>query len=120
MVRRWLEEIQAAGEPVCRVITGRGLHSIGLAVLPASVGILLDELKGGIVQGYEREPGGGAYRIRLRRANATRRTERATVSRSLAPTEIIREAEQALADLGVEPRPSLVEAEVRRILSERR
>lgn len=112
----WIKQQQAAGEPVVRVVTGRGMHSVGPAVLPEVIESLLAEQTGGSIHSYEREPGGGAYRIRLRRATPVRRVE-PTVIR--LPPELVRLAEERLAELGITPTRALVDAEVRQIIAER-
>jgi hypothetical protein len=115
---RWLWERRAAGEPTVRLITGRGLHSVGPPVLPRAIESLLANLRGSLVQSSDREPGGGAFRVQL-----TRRAlepQSAVQPSAIEPDpELMRLAEEALAELGVYPTPALVEAEIRRILRER-
>jgi hypothetical protein len=115
LAERWIEQQYVAGEPVVRIITGRGTHSVGSPVLPEVIETLLLDRKAGTVQSYEREVGGGAYRIRLNRPVAPR--AQPPVVR--LPAELVRLAEVALADLGIDATPALVEAEVRRIMAER-
>lgn len=115
--RAWLKHQQASGEPTVRLITGRGLHSQGPPVLPAEIEALLDQLKGSLVADYEREPGGGVYRVRLkspavRPVRPSQRTERHDPA-------IVRQAEEALAELGVAATPALLQAEIARIVKER-
>lgn len=114
--KRWLIEQCHAGEAVVRVITGRGMHSIGPPVLPAVITSLLDELKRGTVRRYEVEAGGGVFRVYLTCARVAHEPERAV---NRLPPDLVREAEEALAELGVTPTPALIEAEVRRILANR-
>jgi hypothetical protein len=121
---RWLAEQREAGARVVRLITGRGKHSVGPPVLRGEIGALLDSLRGKAVAGYEVEPGGGALRVELRRlrpgrAPAPRPAPPKQARRGSLPesAELRRRAEEALWDLGVQPTPELVEAEMRRILS---
>jgi len=116
--RTWLEEMRSMGDPVVRVITGRGMHSAGAPVLPGAIEELLKQLKGTIVQQFEREPGGGAYRIKLRLL-PKQTVESTDPRRTIAPA-VIRQAEEALADLGIAPTKALLDAEIRRILAERK
>jgi hypothetical protein len=112
---RWLESRQREGDAVVRLITGKGKHSVGPAVLPLAIEDLLRRLKSNLVQDYEREPGGGAFRIRLRRPS---RPAPPREPPALDP-ELVRLAEARLAELGIAPTPILLEAEVRRIIRER-
>lgn len=116
--RAWLQQRQSSGETTVRLITGRGLHSQGLPVLPAEIEALLHQLKDTLVADYEREPGGGVYRVRLKNppAPAARPPEQ-TVRHDPA---IIRQAEEALAELGVAASPALLQAEIARIVKEHR
>lgn len=117
----WLRE--RAGEEIrtVRVITGRGLHSVGPPVLPGEIETLLGELKGSVVSAFTREPGGGAYRIELRRTEV-RRSRRVLAADPFAASlrgvdpELRRRAEEALWELGVAPTPELIRAEIRRLI----
>lgn len=122
----WLRERRAEGTRVVRIITGRGLHSAGLPVLPGEIATLLARLRGGVVSSWEPEPGGGVYRVELRRPEGRGAPPRrppadpAHGARSSAPPaadpELRRRAEESLADLGIKPTPALLEAEMRRLL----
>lgn len=120
----WLREQQAAGMDTVRIVTGRGLHSVGPPVLPGEIADLLDRLRGTVVARAEREHGGGAFRIELRRARAAKRTGRTSsvvdAPAKLAPIdpELRRRAEESLAELGVVSTPELVAAEMRRLADE--
>lgn len=119
-VHGWLADRIADGEPVVRLITGRGLHSAGPPVLPGVVEALLDELKGSAVERWEREAGGGVYRVRLRRGP---QAASPPVRRPSAPEgdpDVRRAAEEALAELGITPTPALLAAEAKRIREARR
>jgi DNA-nicking Smr family endonuclease len=114
---RWIEARRSDGESVVRIVTGRGLHSVGPPILPGAIEELLAHLRGKVVKKYEREPGGGAYRIQL-----TRRTERPASPEAITPPadpQVLREAADALAELGIASTPALLQAEVERILKER-
>ena len=112
---RWLRAQQAAGERVVRIVTGRGLHSVGPPVLPTEIGHLLDTLKGTLVAGHETEPGGGSIRVALRSAAAPVASPQPKLRAGPVDPRLWREAEESLAELGVHPTPALVEAEVERI-----
>lgn len=115
---RWLRERQRDGEPTVRLITGRGLHSVGPPVLPGEIADLLRALQGDVVADSEREPGGGVVRVRLRPPppSPRRSTGTPTARRRTDPADaaLRREAEEALAELGIDATPELVEAEIRR------
>lgn len=113
---RWLSAQQAAGESTVRIVTGRGLHSQGPAVLPGVVEELLRSLAGSRIERFEKEPGGGVYRIQLVRYRSSRR---ATPTVSTRDPELLREAEEALLDLGITPTPALLNAEIARIRAKR-
>ena len=113
--RLWIDQNRADGELVVRIVTGRGLHSAGPPVLPATIEELLARMKGGAVRDYETEPGGGVFRVRLTPA-PPRLSSPSSPHRH--PARLIREAEEALAELGITPTPSLLEAEIRRIIKE--
>src|SRR5690606_11149488 len=117
--RRWLRERRRAGELTVRVITGRGLHSVGLAVLPGVIETLLDTLREEVAT-FTAEPGGGVYRVRLRPLITDRSGVREPVSNlSRYDPALVHEAQEALAELGVQPTPALIEAEIQRILEHR-
>ncbi|MEX2581842.1 MAG: Smr/MutS family protein [Gemmatimonadota bacterium] len=118
---RWIRERRRDGESTVRVITGRGMHSVGPAVLPQTIEGLLSRLRRDSVQSFEREPGGGAYRVRLVRPPVVDRPASTAGSseRIHASPELVREATESLSDLGIEPTPILIEAEVRRLVKER-
>ncbi len=113
----WIEQHRLAGELVVRLITGRGMHSIGPPVLPEAVESLLRDLAGGVVRSHEREVGGGVYRVWLNRSAPAPRPRART--RDPLPRDLVRLAEESLAELGIDPTPALVEAEVRRIIARR-
>lgn len=115
--KRWIEAQRTAGAVTVRLVTGRGMHSVGPPVLPATVEELLARLTGKAVRSWEREPGGGAYRAMLNRLQPPPQI-RPSLSRF--PGEVIRQAEESLVDLGITPTPALVEAEVRKILESRK
>jgi hypothetical protein len=100
-----------------RIVTGRGLHSVGPPVLPEAIAALLARLAGTVVRKYTKEPGGGAVLVKLRPPPAGRRSPPG-VGKALAP-ELVRVAEEALAELGIKATPALIETEARRIIRER-
>ena len=114
LTERWLAARRTEGERVVRVITGRGVHSVGPPVLPPAIEDLLRDLQPATVAGFEREVGGGVYRITLRLHSPPDPSP--APSRSHDP-ELVRRAETALMDLGVQPTPALIEAEIRRIVN---
>lgn len=119
----WLRARQADGAATVRVITGRGLHSAGLPVLPGEIRDLLHALTGALVQRFAPEPGGGVIRIELARRKGEarqggkpappRQRPRLTLDAALR-----RRAEEALWELGIDPTPELVEIEARRIAAQ--
>ncbi|MQA88787.1 MAG: hypothetical protein GEU90_00935 [Gemmatimonas sp.] len=113
----WLIDQRFEGETMVRLVTGRGLHSVGSPILPGAIEGLLSRLRGSVVQTYEPEPGGGAYRIRLTKGER----RKAPADRTIPEAEpgVLREAAEKLADLGIAPTPALLEAEVRRIIKGR-
>jgi hypothetical protein len=119
---RWLRAQQVEGERTVRVITGRGLHSIGPPVLRGEIEDLLSTLRGTLISRYSSESGGGAYRVELARPSKARRTAPSFSTRSppsgYASPELRRLAEEALSELGITPTPTLIDAEVRRLLRE--
>lgn len=119
---RWLQEQRDAGVREVVLVTGWGRHSLGPPVLRGEIQDLLHSLRGTVVASSSLETGGGAFRVHLRRRAAERAAPAPrTVSAPplLSDQRLRREAEEALADLGVTPTPTLVEAEVRRLLRER-
>jgi hypothetical protein len=113
----WLGEQRSGGEPVVRIVTGRGRHSIGPPVLPAEIEDLLRALRGSVVESFEVERGGGAFRVELRRPEPRRPLRRAPAPPGAE--ELRRQAEERLAELGIAPHPALVEAEMRRVRGEK-
>lgn len=112
---RWLQNMQREGELAVRIITGRGRRSLGPAVLPGEIGHLLGTLPG-LVSSYEKDASGGAFHVRLRAPTPPRAAPRVALP---SDPELIRRAEEALADLGIAPTPSLLAAEIQRILATR-
>jgi hypothetical protein len=117
---RWLLEQQVAGERVVRLITGRGLHSVGPPVLPMEIEDLLRSMKGSVVAAFGREPGGGAFRVELRAEGRRAGVTRSPVVRPPpVEPELRRQAEEALAELGIQATPELLEIEIQRLRRER-
>lgn len=114
---RWLREHRADGIRQVRIVTGRGLHSAGAAVLPGEIGELLAELRGTVVSRFESEPGGGAYRVELRPPERPPPPPPRPALRDVDPA-LRRAAEESLRELGVDPTPALVDAELRRMRRE--
>jgi hypothetical protein len=115
---RWLVARRGEGERTVVLVTGRGLHSIGPAVLPNAIQQLLRRLKGTVVQEFEAQPGGGAYRVVLRRPSSD--PPAAPDQARLLDPELEREALDSLAELGIAPTPAVIRAEVERLRAERR
>lgn len=113
----WLRNQQRLGERWVRLVTGRGKHSRAGPVLRDEIGDLLLELQGALVAAAELEGSGGAYRVELRAP--ARKVTRALPALPDVPPELRQQAEEALAELGVDPRPELLAAEIRRLLRER-
>jgi hypothetical protein len=107
------------GERWVRLITGRGLHSRGRPVLREEIEHLLRELSGSLVRRVEVESGGGALRVELQSPQVPSALSRRAAIPGASP-ELRREAEEALAELGITPTPELLAAEIRRIREERR
>lgn len=124
-VDRWLRERQVDGNATVRVITGRGLHSQGRPVLRDRIVELLGTLRGTVVGRFSVEHGGGVIRIELRPPRpgvAAPGRHRGTPPdleslKGLDP-DLRRRAEDTLRELGVEPTPVLVRAEVKRLQQE--
>lgn len=115
----WLRDRQRDGVRTVRLVTGRGTRSAGPPVLRGEVGAMLEALRGSLVSYFTLDSGGGAFRVELERAirpRPVRRTSSAVLRRT-AP-DLRRRAEEALWELGVDPTPELLEAEIRRILRE--
>ena len=110
---RWLRAEQAAGERTVRLITGRGLHSVGPPVLPTEIEQLLKSLKGSLVGSFQAEPGGGVYRVELVRP----RISTTPPKRPAPPPDpaLRHRAEESLAELGITPTEELLRAEMERL-----
>lgn len=113
---RWLQRRARDGEPVVRLITGRGRHSSGPPVLPALIRDLLVRCRGTLVEDFNPESSGGAFLVWLVRTPKRARLPSRSTS-ALSPS-ILRAAEESLAELGIAPTPTLIEAEARRIMQE--
>jgi Smr domain len=116
---QWLRDRQAEGVRTVVVVTGRGLHSLGIPVVRNEVEHLLAGLKGTLVARWESAAAGGSFRVELRRPppdSAPRVAPPPLLSR--ADPALRRRAEEALWELGIDPTPPLLEAEIRRILNE--
>ncbi|HET6762709.1 MAG TPA: Smr/MutS family protein [Longimicrobiaceae bacterium] len=115
---RWLRARQHEGERTVVVITGRGVHSPGGGpVLLGEVEHLLRELRGTVVAAFALAPGGGGWRVELLRPPPSPSVSRAAPTLAeRADAELRRRAEEALWELGVEPAPALLDAEIRRLL----
>lgn len=110
----WLERSQREGELTVRIITGRGRHSVGPAVLPGEIAHLLGSLPD-IVASYEKEASGGAYHVRLKAPRLPRKVPRVVLP---ADPNLLRRAEESLAELGIALNPTLLAAEIERIRAE--
>lgn len=117
--QRWLRAQQGAGERVVRLITGRGVHSRGPPVLPGEIQDLLASLSGSVVEHFAPERGGGAFRVELRKRK-TPSPRRPPEAEPADDPDLRRQAEESLHELGVEPTPALLRAEMRRLRKERR
>jgi hypothetical protein len=113
---RWLRDRQAEGVRTVVVVTGRGLRSPGLPVLRTEVEHLLAGLKGTLVAAWESAHAGGSFQVELRRPPAGPAPPPPPRLLRAAPPELRRRAEEALWELGVEPTPTLLEAEIRRLM----
>lgn len=111
----WLREMQGRGVRTVRVITGRGTRSPGPPVLRGEIGEMLEALRGTVVSYFTLDSGGGAFRVELERARPrVRRAADSAAVRRVDP-ELRRRAEEALWELGIDPTPALLAAEIRRI-----
>ncbi len=99
------------------VITGRGLHSPGGApVLRGEIELLLREMLGEVVEDFVPRSGGGAFRVYLTPPPRRRRPPGSSPAPPVGiDPELRRRAEENLRDLGVDPTPTLIQAEVRRL-----
>lgn len=120
----WLREQQSDAVPLVRVITGRGRRSLGPPVLPGEIEDLLTQLRGSVVAQFAIESSGGAFRVELRKPPRVRLAPPAGSVRPLGSlpsasthdnAPLRRQAEEALAELGIAPTPELIRAEMRRI-----
>ncbi|HEU4881713.1 MAG TPA: Smr/MutS family protein [Longimicrobium sp.] len=116
---QWLLDRQAERVRTVIVVTGRGLHSQGIPVIRNEVEHLLQLLKGTLVARWEIAGFGGSFQVELRRPpEPDRRPPPVPPLVREADLSLRRRAEEALWDLGIDPTPALLEAEIRRILSE--
>lgn len=116
---QWLLDRQAERVRTVIVVTGRGLHSQGIPVIRNEVEHLLQMLKGTLVVRWESAGFGGSFQVELRRPpdTAPRPAPVPPLLRE-ADLPLRRRAEEALWELGIDPTPALLEAEIRRILQE--
>jgi hypothetical protein len=113
---RWLREEQEAGARTVRIITGKGLHSVGPPVLPLEIEGLLATLKGSLVADFGAEPGGGSFLVQLRRPARPRGPARSPQSTPLPDDPALRHAaEESLAELGIASTRELLRAEMERL-----
>src|SRR5690606_32655950 len=115
LAERWLREQQAHGVRAVRVVTGRGRRSLGPPVLRGEIEDLLASLKGSVVDSAESDAAGGAFRVELRRPRRPRPPRPPPPSPYLPPAQeadLRRRALESLSDLGIDPTPELVEAEM--------
>jgi len=112
----WLGERQREGVRTVRLVTGRGTRSLGPPVLRGEIGAMLDSLRGSLVSYFTLDSGGGAFRVELERVVRARPRRPAASLLRRADPELRRRAEESLWELGVDPTPALLEAEMRRIL----
>lgn len=116
---QWLRDRQAERVRTVIVVTGRGLHSQGIPVIRNEVEHLLQELRGKLVVRWESAHFGGGFQVELRPPpEPDRRPEPVPALLREADLTLRRRAEEALWDLGIDPTPALLEAEIRRILRE--
>ena len=109
----WLRRMAAEGEGLVRIVTGRGKHSVAGPVLRGEIEDLLSTLGGELVRRAEEEAGGGAFRVLLRPRTGPVPPRPPPIPR--APPELRRRAEEALAELGIQPTPEMLAAEIRRL-----
>jgi hypothetical protein len=113
----WLRARRDERVRTVQLVTGRGNRSAGPPVLLGEVEHLLHGLRGSVVESYGPLPGGGGFLVELVRpapppARPDALAERRV--RASAP-ELRRRAEEALWELGIEPTPALLAAEIRRL-----
>jgi hypothetical protein len=104
------------------VITGRGRNSPGPPVLRGEIEDLLRELRSSVVEDFTLDPWLGSFVVTLRRPDRVRRpapSPAARPPRDAGEAELLRAAREALAELGVQPTPELLAAEIRRLRRER-
>ena len=118
---QWMRARQAEGVRTVIVVTGRGLHSQGIPVVRNEVEHLLARLRGTLVVRWEPAHFGGSFRVELRKPpqEPPRAAPREPPLVRDAPPDVRLEAAEALADLGIDSTPALLEAEIRRIMRER-
>jgi hypothetical protein len=116
----WMRERRAEGVRTVVLVTGRGMHSAGMRpVLLGEVEDLLRSLRGTVVAAFSRLHGGGGFRVELGRVPPPREPRvRPHAALDGAAPELRRRAEDALWELGIQPTPALLDAEVRRLLRE--
>ena len=116
---QWLHDRQAERIRTVIVVTGRGLHSQGIPVVRNEVEHLLQLLKGTLVVRWESTAFGGGFQVELRRPpQPDRRPPPVPPLLREADPALRRRAEEALWELGIDPTPALLEAEIRRILQD--
>lgn len=118
LAERWLREQQAEGVRTVRLITGRGRRSLGPPVLRGEIEELLETLRGSVVDHAASDSAGGAFRVELRRSRRPRPPRPPPAPPRTEDLLLRRRAEESLSDLGVDPTPELVRAEMRRIRAE--
>jgi hypothetical protein len=118
----WLRVRQTENVRTVVVVTGRGRHSGGTPVLPGEVALLLERLTGTVVAGFAPEASGGSFRVELRRPSPGDLSAPAAPAEPLvlrhAPAQLRRQAEETLWELGITPTPTLLAAEVRRLMAQ--
>jgi hypothetical protein len=120
LAHAFLRERRLDGERTVVLVTGKGMHSAGMRpVLLGEVEDLLRGLRGTVVAGFSRLHGGGGFRVELtRRPPEPEPRGRPHAALDRAGPELLRRAEEALWELGIQPTPALLDAEVRRLLRE--